>query len=58
LRPFADRRALRAAGRLGLGDDARALARAAPDGDVTRLVAALVRVDLAGDFDEIRRAAR
>jgi hypothetical protein len=58
LRPFADRRALRASGRLGLGDDARALSRAAPDGDVTRLVAALVRADLAGDFDEIRRAAR
>lgn len=53
LQPFADARALAAAEDLGLGRDPNGLARLA-DGDVTRLVAALVRCDLAGDADELR----
>lgn len=44
LRPFADRRALDAAGKLGLPTDARGLARLVDGGDVARLVTALVRV--------------
>jgi endonuclease III len=58
LRPFADRRALDAASRLGLGKDVRALARLCGDGDVARLVAALVRVELEDDYDGVREAAR
>lgn len=57
LRPFVDPKALKAAGALGLGADAAAVARLADraaDGDVARLVAALVRCDLAGDADELR----
>lgn len=57
LRPFADRRALQAAGDLGLPDDAAGLARLAErvaDGDVALLVAALVRCALARDADELR----
>ncbi|MGX6447342.1 hypothetical protein ACVU7I_04650 [Patulibacter sp. S7RM1-6] len=57
LRPFADRKALGAARALGLGDDATALGRLADreaDGDVARLVAALVRCALAKDADELR----
>ena len=59
LYPFADRRALRAAQRLGLGGDARALARLA-GGDAeefSRLVAALVGVGVERDFDGVRAAA-
>lgn len=57
LRPFADPKALQAAGALGLGDDAAAIERLADreaGGDVARLVAALVRCALAGDADELR----
>jgi endonuclease III len=54
LAPFADRRALDAADRLGLPKDAGRLARLA-DGDFPQLVSALVRVDLADDFDTIRK---
>jgi endonuclease III len=56
LYPFADRRALDAARRLGLPNDADGLARAT-DGDrsrFARVVAALVRTELADDFDAIR----
>ena len=59
LYPFADRRALRAAQRLGLGSDPRALARLV-GGDrpeFTRLVAALVRVGLRRDYDGVRDQA-
>jgi endonuclease III len=59
LRPFADRRALDAARRLGLGADARALERLA-GGDArtfARLVAALVRVQLERDHDAVREQA-
>lgn len=59
LYPFADKRALAAARRLKLGSDARALAKLA-DGpaEFTRLVAALVRTELASDHDEVRKAAK
>ena len=46
--PFADRRALSGAKRLGLPAGAKALARLVAAADLTRLVAALVRSDLAG----------
>jgi hypothetical protein len=57
LRPYADRRALDAARRLRLGGDPAALARLADGEDFPRLVAALVRTELAKDHDEIRAAA-
>ncbi|HWT91442.1 MAG TPA: hypothetical protein VN238_00460 [Solirubrobacteraceae bacterium] len=58
LRPFADRRALDAAGRLKLGKDPEKLAELAGDGDFPRLVAALVRTELDDDYDAVREAAR
>lgn len=57
--PFADRRALDAARRLKLAGDPRRLQRLADGGaDFFRLVAALVRTELADDYDAVRRAAR
>jgi endonuclease III len=56
--PFADRRALDAAGRLKLPKDARRLARHADGGDYPRLLAALVRVELDDDYAAVRAAAR
>lgn len=59
LYPFADRRVLQAAQRLGLGGDAKALARLV-DGDgreFARLTAALVRVGLERDYDGVREQA-
>lgn len=53
LRPFVDRRAADSAARLGLPRDPDELARLVPKGDLVRLVAALVRVDLADGYDEI-----
>ena len=58
LYPFADARALDAAGRLGLGSDAQALAKQVPKPEFPRLVAALVRVGLAKDIDGVLQAAR
>jgi endonuclease III len=55
--PFADRRALDAAGRLGLEDDAEKLAKRVSRKDYPRLLAALVRTRLAKDFDEVLEAA-
>jgi hypothetical protein len=55
--PFADRRALEAAGRLGLEDDAEKLAKRVSRKDYPRLLAALVRTRLAKDFDEVLEAA-
>jgi endonuclease III len=52
--PFADRRALDAAERLGLGKDERALLRFVDRGDFPRLVAALVRTELADDYEGVR----
>ncbi len=54
LYPFADRRALTAAGRLDLGGDAKRLAELARGDDFARLVSGLVRVDLDDAYDEIR----
>jgi hypothetical protein len=56
--PFADRRALAAARRLGLGADAKTLARLAGDRNLARLVAALVRVELDDGYAAVRDAAR
>lgn len=53
LYPFADKKALAAAQHLGLGKDARALARLVDRSDFPRLVAALVRTNLAKDYDEV-----
>ena len=57
LRPFADRRALDAAKRLELGRDAEALADLVSERELPRLVAALVRTELADDYDGVRAAA-
>jgi hypothetical protein len=57
LYPFADRKALQAAARLGLEDDAQALAEQVSRQDFPRFVAGLVRVSLARKFDDIRKQA-
>jgi hypothetical protein len=57
LAPFADRRSLASAERLGLGGDPQRLAELVGSDDLSRLVAALVRMGLAGDEDELRRLA-
>lgn len=58
LYPFADRRALQAARRLGLGDDVNTLRRLASGTDFVRLVGGLVRTDLDNTYDNITRAAQ
>jgi endonuclease III len=55
LGPFADRRAAGAARRLGLPSDPGALAQLVPRAEFAPLVAALVRVDLAGAYDDVLR---
>lgn len=56
--PFADARALGSATRLGLADDVAGLRRNTTDAtELTRLVAALVRCDLAGDHRDVMAAA-
>jgi hypothetical protein len=55
--PFADQRALLAASRLKLGRNAQDLVGYVDRRDFTRLVAALVRVDLTGDYDAVRAQA-
>lgn len=58
LYPFADRKALQAAERLGLGGTARQLARLVDRKDFARITAALVRTDLEKDYDAVvERAA-
>jgi hypothetical protein len=57
LYPFADKKALAAATRLSLGNDARALARLVDRSDFPRLVAALIRTSLSKDFDGVIEAA-
>ena len=57
LYPFADRRALEAARRLGLEDDPGLLAKRVPRKEFPRLVAALVRTGLAKDYDGVLEAA-
>ena len=56
--PFADRKALAAAGKLGLPDTAEGLAALVPRGDFPRLLAALIRADLARDLESVAIAAR
>ena len=58
LYPFADKRALDAARRLGLASDAQALARQVSRNEFPRLVAALVRGGLAKDLEGVLEAAR
>lgn len=55
--PFADKKALRAAEKLGLGSDAKALARLVGPEDLPRLLTGLVRVDLGREAEEILREA-
>ena len=55
LYPFADRKALQAAERLGLPKTAKGLAGRVSEKDFSRLVAALVRTDLAKDYEALRR---
>ena len=57
LHRFADRRALDAARRLDLGGEPEKLAGLVSEREFPRLVAALVRVELADDYDEVREAA-
>lgn len=57
VRPFAGRAAVAGAKALGIPANPADLASLVAEGDVTRLMAALVRVDLAGDADEVRAAA-
>ncbi len=53
LYPFSDKKAIAAAKRLGLADDAASLAQLVDREDYPRLLAALVRTDLADDYDTI-----
>ncbi len=57
LYPFADAKAVQAAGRLGLGRDVADLRRLASGDDFVRLVSALVRVDLDRVYDDVRGQA-
>ncbi|MBZ6377508.1 hypothetical protein B5C34_04570 [Pacificimonas flava] len=52
LYPFADDRALEVAGRLGLPHTPRGLAAHVGEAELPRLLAALVRIDLAGNMDD------
>lgn len=54
--PFADARALRAAAKLDLPADATALAGLVDRADFARLLSGLVRLDLDGRLEEIRRS--
>jgi hypothetical protein len=56
--PFADRRALEAAGRLGLPKQPGGLVDVVGRERFPQLVAALVRVELADDYEAVREAAR
>ncbi len=55
--PFADKKSLKAAQALDLGGDAKTLAGLVERQDLPRLVAALVRADLAKDHQDILDAA-
>lgn len=56
-RPFADSKALKAAGKLGLPEDAKELARLVSREELPWLLCALVRIDLAKDYDAVRARA-
>jgi endonuclease III len=55
--PYADKRVIQAARRLRLGTSAQALSKLVPRKDFTRFVAALMRTELAKDYDEILKTA-
>lgn len=57
LYPFADKKALKVADKLGLGSDAKALARLVSRDELPRLLTALLRVDLAKETDAVLREA-
>ena len=57
LYPFADRKALQAAARLGLYEDPHALADRVPRKDFPRLLTALVRASLQGELEQLRERA-
>lgn len=57
LYPFADKKALSSAEKLGLPADADGLSKLIARRDFPRLLSALVRCDLAGDHDKILEAA-
>jgi len=57
LYPFADRKALDAARKLGLGSEAAALARLSQRQTLPRLLTGLVRVELADEADAVLRSA-
>ncbi|WP_048307536.1 hypothetical protein [Halomonas sp. PR-M31] len=56
-RPFADKMALKSSAKLKLGDDAETLAKRVDSNDFARLVAALVRTQLAKDHDRVLEVA-
>jgi hypothetical protein len=58
LYPFAGKRDLDAAARLGLEKDAASLAKRVPRHDFPRLTAALVRAGLAKDFEKVLKQAK
>lgn len=57
LHPFADGKALKAAAKLELADDAAGLARLVSQRELPRLLSALVRVDLDKAYDAVRKDA-
>ena len=57
LYPYADKRALHAAKKLGLGSTAAHLAGFVEKRDFPRLAAALVRTDLESDYEAVRQTA-
>ncbi|MCD7060308.1 hypothetical protein [Pelagibacterium xiamenense] len=57
LYPFADRKSLSTADKLGLGDTAEALAKHVAKADFPRLLTALVRTSLKGDLEALRSRA-
>lgn len=57
LRPFADQKALDGAGRIGLPTNVDDLSALVDERDFSRLVTALVRMELAGDSEDVLAAA-
>ena len=55
--PYADKRVLQAARRLKLASNAESLAKLVPRKDFTRFVAALIRVELTKQYDQIAKSA-
>ncbi|MEF2072130.1 hypothetical protein [Consotaella aegiceratis] len=55
LYPFADKRSLQAAAKLGLGEDAKTLAGLVNRDELPALLTALVKADLAKELDEISK---